>query len=377
MLVATACGASTFAFDFARLVTRKLYSPAKELTKVEVMTMALQREKAGNYTALDTGLRHLAGVARTKNETLFFVADALPNFDYRHADGTTSRDMMNSAFLAEALRLRSSVVIAHRNPLDVLICSTNDCFIRDHSVMEPTFLNGSFSPLCFDRREAAERVYMRVHDFDLLKAKLRELASMPEAIAQSLTAHGFGIDRPIPVVRVEDLAAFQYERTPGALRALSMATWEVMLKGLGIAFMRELTRYRMDQLQHRWGVRQDELYSDRFWVPARSEDGLMEMRAAVEALVDEFGFRRTSSSKLIDWSVEQTQLVSKHGASMPRHGVIIHRAPVNTGHTLQQHTLQQHTKTSNNTASGSSKKASLPPSPQSVVNATFPAKRQP
>lgn len=326
MLVATCCGASTFAFDFTRLVAnaghRNLYSPAKELNKVSVMTRALElvHEK---YTGLDTGLRHLAGVAKTKNETLFLVAETRLNLHFQRAGemNLPVTEMLNARFLAEALRLRSAVVIAHRNPLDLLLCSTTDCFAKDRAVMEPTFQNGSYSPLCFARRTAKERVYVRVHDFDALKTKLREFASMPETITQLLSA--FGADRPIPAVRVEDLTAFQYEKTPGALRALSIHNWGVLLEGLGIGFSTKLVQSRMDQVINKWGVRQDELYSDRFWMPAGdgSMPELMRMRAAVEALVDEFGFKRAPGSKLIDWAIEQTNYKSEKAASMPRHGL--------------------------------------------------------
>jgi hypothetical protein len=331
MLVATCCGASTFAFDFTRLVSsagsRSLYSPAKELNKIAVMTRALETVHA-KYTALDTGLRHLAGVADTKNATLFFVAEAKPNFQYQHAGKRMLpvSEMLSASFLAEALRLRSAVVIVHRNPLDLLLCSTTDCFANDRSVMEPTFHNGSYSALCFARREMAERVYVRVHDFGALKVKLRELASMPERIVRLLTAYHFRADGQIPVVRVEDLAAFQYEETPGALRALSIRNWAALLEGFDIGFSTGLLQARMDQVMDKFGVRQDELYSERFWMPAGGEDGsmlleVMRMRAEVEAVVNEFGFKRTPSSKLIDWTIEQTQFQPEQIANMPRHGL--------------------------------------------------------
>jgi hypothetical protein len=155
----------------------------------------------------------------------------------------------------------------------------------------------------------------------MLKAKLRELSSMPESMTQSLATHGFGADHPIPVVRVEDLAAFQYEETPGELRALSIRNWAVLLQSFGIEYNTELLHLLMNQVMNKWGMRQDELYSDRFWMPARHEDGLKEMRANVEALVDEFGLKRTPDSTLIDWSIKQTQLQSEQVASMPRHGL--------------------------------------------------------
>jgi hypothetical protein len=327
MLVAACCGASTFAFDFTRLVAKTarqpLYSPAKELSKVSLMKLALAPQQ---YTTLDAGLRRLAGVARLQNETLFFVAEAKINLLFEHAgekpeEPWKAEYLINSGFVAEALRLRSAVVIAHRNPLDLLLCSTDDCFQVDWAVMEPTFLNGSFSPLCFTRRTALERLYVRVHDFNELKTKLRELASMPETITQFFSERGFGVDRPIPAVRVEDLAAFQYEETPGALQALSIRNWGILLNEFGIGFSTELLQSLMDQVVQKWGVRHDELYSDRFWVPAREEDGLMQMRANVEAIVDEFGFKRTPSSKLIDWTVKQTQFLSEQAANMPRHGL--------------------------------------------------------
>jgi hypothetical protein len=259
------------------------------------------------YTALDTGLRHLAGVTDTTNTTLFFVAEAQPNFQYQHAGKRMLpvNEMLSASFLAEALRLRSAVVIAHRNPLDLLLCSTTDGFANDRSVMEPTFHNGSYSALCFARREMAERVYVRVHDFGALKSKLRELASMPDQITQLLTTYHFGADRPIPVVRVEDLAAFQHEETLGALRALSIRTWGALLEGFGIGLSSGMLEARMDQGMKTFGVRQDEMYSERFWMPAGGEDGsmlpeVMRMRGGVEAVVSEFGFKRTASSRLID-----------------------------------------------------------------------------
>jgi hypothetical protein len=282
------------------------------------MTRALEDVHAPKYTVLDTGLRHLAGLARTRNATLFFVNEASPNLRF-NSDGPS--DLLNPIFLAEALRLRSAVVIAHRNVLDLFLCSTDDCFVNNRAVLEPTFLNGSYSPLCFARRSAPERLYVRVHDFDALKTKLRELSSLPERMTQSLTANGFGVDHRIPVVRVEDLAAFQYEDTPGPLRALSVYNWGVLLNAFGIFFSQEIIRQRMAGVLRKFGVRQDELYSDRFWMPARMENGLMQMRADVEALVEEFGFKRTVNSTLIDWTVKHTQLQSEKLASMPRHGL--------------------------------------------------------
>jgi hypothetical protein len=346
MLTATCCGESTFAYNFTRLVAGNLYTPDKELNKAEFMRRALSNLPVPErYTALDTGLRRLAGVARAKNETLFFVAEAQPNFDHRHFGERSFSEMINNAFLTEALRLRAAVVIAHRNPLDLVLCSTNDCFYKDRAVMESTFQNGSYSPLCFARRSARERVYVRVHDFVALSAQLRELASMPGKTVHMLTAHKLGVDSPIAVVQVEDLAAFQYEETPGPLRALSISTWSVVLKGLGMEFTREVLQFQMDRIMSQSGVRQDELYSDRFWVPAREDDGLMEMRANVEALVDEFGFKRTPSSKLVDWTVNQTHLKPKQAARVLRYGSGVHGSgPDKTDRQLQ------HTRTSTNGA---------------------------
>jgi hypothetical protein len=272
--------------------------------------------------SLDAGLRYLTSVAEAKNETLFFVAEAYLPFDYEAVGSAPAHEIIPPRFLDEAFRLRSMVVVAHRNPLDVMLCRTNDCFTENTTVMEPTFLNGSFAPLCFHRRTAIERTYLRVHDFDALKAKLRELASMPEIITQFLMARGFGEDGPIPTVRVEDLAAFQYEETPGLLRELSISTWGVLLKGFNIRYSTGLLQSQMDEIIETNGVRRDLLYSERFWVPPREEDGLLQMRAEVEALVDEFGFKRTPSTKLVDWTIEQTFLLSKQMASSPKHGLL-------------------------------------------------------
>jgi hypothetical protein len=72
------------------------------------------------FISLNAGLRYLTSIAETQNETLFFVAEAELAFGYK---GAVPNEIISPSFLAEALRLRSAVVVAHRNPLDVMLCT--------------------------------------------------------------------------------------------------------------------------------------------------------------------------------------------------------------------------------------------------------------
>jgi len=98
---------------------------------------------------------------------------------------------------------------------------------------------------------------------------------------------------------VEELAAFEYEETAGALTDLAINQWRLLLNTFGVTLRPQAIQTEMQRVVSRMGPRVDVPYSDRLWLESDNAAYV----AGVKRLVDRFGYRRPSeNATLLDWS---------------------------------------------------------------------------
>ena len=158
-LISTCCGASTFAYDFTKVLMEAagvpLIQTEKELNKKQPMRTALESLNLTADISVPEGLAALYQESRRRSKYLLFVGEA-------RNDRWLS--YLQPEFTASLAQLRARTVLLYRNPLDLFLCRVNDCF--EHSgVAEPVFRNGTRSRLCFARRKAREPQLVRILDF--------------------------------------------------------------------------------------------------------------------------------------------------------------------------------------------------------------------
>jgi len=287
-LISTCCGASTFAYDFTKVLMEAagvpLIQTEKELNKKQPMRTALESLNLTADISVPEGLAALYQESRRRSKYLLFVGEA-------RNDRWLS--YLQPEFTASLAQLRARTVLLYRNPLDLFLCRVNDCF--EHSgVAEPVFRNGTRSRLCFARRKAREPQLVRILDFAKAQRRMpadpsgcarthwchrppimpflspttaythpgrgaapsrrvqdahRRSSAHPlrsaspstkacrpaSGLNEYLLAHGLGEDHAIPTFAVEELAAFEYEETAGALTDLAINQWRLMLNAFGVA----------------------------------------------------------------------------------------------------------------------------------------------
>lgn len=205
--------------------------------------------------------------------------------------------------------------LAVRNPLDTMLCQIRDCMLsqflglsEQHAI--PVTPDGKRSSLCFDRRSSNTPVVVKINDFSKVWSYLRNDTKRQEHMVQALKKNGMS---PWSNSIVEDLEAFEYESSPGPLTSKSAQQWVSFANGLGISVTEQEVRSMMKKVMKKAGhkAREDEPYSWRLY----DGGGDANYRKQVEALVNEFGYRRGGrQGSLIDWSnTAKTMDGNRHG----------------------------------------------------------------